>query len=118
MSVWRLLQLLQAQPAHKGGALFLETVHAHYLSELDGRSIVIIENPGAPISEEHIPRLFDRFYRADASRQQATGEGTGLGLAITQAIVKAHLGKISVRSDDRSTSFVIDLPINRTPISA
>ena len=52
-----------------------------------------IDNPGEPIAEEHLPRIFDRFYRADPSRQRNT-EGAGLGLAITKSIIESHGGGI------------------------
>ncbi len=68
-----------------------------------------IENPGETIPPEHLPRLFDRFYRVDSSRQHS-GDGAGLGLAITQAIAQAHGGKISVRSSDGMTCFEFYLP--------
>lgn len=80
------------------------------LSESNGLSRLSIENPGQTIPEHHLARLFERFYRADPSRQQATGEGTGLGLAITQAIVHAHQGQVSVSSEAGRTCFVIQLP--------
>lgn len=80
------------------------------LSESDGVSSLTVENPGQTIPEQHLTRLFERFYRADPSRQQATGEGTGLGLAITQAIVRAHQGQVSVSSEAGTTRFSILLP--------
>lgn len=75
----------------------------------DGRVCIGVSNPGTPIPPEHIPRLFERFYRVDASRQRG-GEGAGLGLAITQSIVAAHLGGIAVDSNAERTRFEIDLP--------
>jgi two-component system heavy metal sensor histidine kinase CusS len=80
------------------------------LSESDGLSSLTVENPGPTIPEHHRARLFERFYRADPSRQQATGEGTGLGLAITQAIVHAHQGQVSASSEAGETCFAIQLP--------
>ena len=74
-----------------------------------GRVRIGISNPGAPIPPEHLPHLFERFYRVDASRQRG-GEGAGLGLAITQSIVAAHRGTITVHSDAERTCFEIDLP--------
>jgi len=68
-----------------------------------------VENPGEDIEPEHLPRLFDRFYRVDASRQKA-GEGAGLGLAITKSIVEAHQGKIRAYSANGSTRFAITFP--------
>ncbi|MCL5497725.1 Cu(+)/Ag(+) sensor histidine kinase [Escherichia coli] len=70
---------------------------------------LIIENPGKPIPEEHLPRLFDRFYRVDPSRQRK-GEGSGIGLAIVKSIVTAHHGKVHVVSDVHSTRFILSVP--------
>lgn len=70
---------------------------------------LVIENPGEAIDPRHLPRLFDRFYRAEASRQPA-GEGAGLGLAIAKSIVEAHGGSISVVSREGVTRFGIVLP--------
>lgn len=70
---------------------------------------LVVENTGASIPAEHLPRLFDRFYRADSSRQRTT-EGSGLGLAITRSILLAHGGDIAVRSAEGLTCFVISLP--------
>lgn len=80
------------------------------LSEVDGLCQLTVENPGPDIAPQHLERLFERFYRADPSRQQSTGEGTGLGLAITQAIVHAHQGQIAATSRDGCTCFVVRLP--------
>lgn len=68
-----------------------------------------VENPGTEIPPEAIPRLFDRFYRADASRQRQ-GDGAGLGLAIVKSIVDAHGGSIAVTSSNQTTRFQITLP--------
>ena len=73
--------------------------------------ILSVENPGETIAPQHLARLFERFYRADHSRQQSAGEGTGLGLAITQAIVVAHRGTISATSTEGRTCFSICLPL-------
>ena len=62
-------------------------------------------NSGETIAPEHLPRLFDRFYRVDRSRQRPDAEGSGLGLAICQAIVQAHGGEIDVQSADGRTCF-------------
>ncbi len=68
-----------------------------------------ISNTGETVPAEHLPRLFDRFYRADPSR---TGEGahSGLGLAIVKSIVEAHGGAVSVTSEVGMTSFSVVLP--------
>ena len=75
----------------------------------DNTTTISIENPGSAIPPEHLPRLFDRFYRVDASRQRSD-EGTGLGLAIVKSIVEIHGGRVLVDSSEQSTRFTISLP--------
>jgi len=67
-----------------------------------------IENSGDPIPQEHLSRIFDRFYRADPSRHGG-GEGAGLGLAITRSIIRAHGGEIQVSSTSGGVCFVMRL---------
>ena len=69
-----------------------------------------VENSGETIPGEHLPRLFDRFYRVDPARQRS-GEGSGLGLAITRSIAMAHNGQVNVRSADGQTTFSLHLPV-------
>jgi signal transduction histidine kinase len=77
--------------------------------ETNGISIAVTDT-GKGIAPEHIPHLFDRFYRADESRNRATG-GTGLGLAITKALVDMHHGNITVDSTvGEGTTFKFTLP--------
>lgn len=68
---------------------------------------VTVQNTGDEIDPKIMPRLFDRFYRADPSRAQPDSEGAGLGLAITRAIVEAHGGEIEVSSDHGHTRFAV-----------
>ena len=69
-----------------------------------------VADTGAGIAPEHLPLIFDRFYRADASRSRRSG-GSGLGLAITRALVLAHGGQISVEScQGQGTTFTFSLP--------
>ncbi|HUY02269.1 MAG TPA: ATP-binding protein, partial [Rhodocyclaceae bacterium] len=72
--------------------------------------VLSVANTGETIAAEQLPRLFDRFYRVDASRQRH-GEGAGLGLAITRSIAHAHGGEALVRSEAGVTSFELRLPV-------
>ena len=78
-----------------------------------GGARLAVENPGDGIAAEHLPRLFDRFYRVDPSRQRLT-DGAGLGLAITKSIVAAHNGTVHAFSAGGLTRFEILFPA-RTP---
>ncbi|WP_223549413.1 heavy metal sensor histidine kinase [Pseudomonas sp. A-B-19] len=69
-----------------------------------------VENTGSGIDAQSLPRLFDRFYRADPARREGSSEHAGLGLAITQSIIRAHGGRIRCESDNGWTRFVIELP--------
>lgn len=79
------------------------------LARHGGQATVSVENPGTDIPAEHLPRLFDRFYRVDPSRQRK-GDGAGLGLSIVKSIVDAHGGSITVMSADQTTRFQLTLP--------
>ena len=80
------------------------------------RSVSIsVDNPGTAIPEEHIPRLFDRFYRAEGGRQQG-GDGAGLGLAIAKSIVELHGGAINATSNDAFTRFQAALPQTQSAV--
>ncbi|MCX8095849.1 MAG: ATP-binding protein, partial [Caldisericia bacterium] len=80
----------------------------------DEKNIVIeISDTGIGIPEEHIPRIFERFYVVDKSRSKETG-GTGLGLSIVKHIVNLHNGEILVDSKlGQGTKFLIILPDNK-----
>jgi signal transduction histidine kinase len=70
---------------------------------------IAVSNTGPGIPEAHFPRIFERFYRADASRSLETG-GNGLGLSICREIIMAHGGEIRFESKGGMTAFVIELP--------
>jgi len=70
-----------------------------------------VTDNGAGIPAEHLPHVFDRFYKADRSRSQS---GSGLGLSIVKAIVERHGGSVSVRSTPNvETIFEVSLPTSR-----
>ena len=68
-----------------------------------------VENEGEAIAAEHLPRLFDRFYRIDFARQRQS-EGAGLGLAITRSIIRAHGGEAAVYSENGLSTFCLKFP--------
>lgn len=74
--------------------------------------VVKVSNDGTPIPAESIDHLFERFYRAEASRSRATG-GTGLGLAIVKSIVDLHHGTVTAESNEHQTSFIVTLPLKQ-----
>jgi two-component system phosphate regulon sensor histidine kinase PhoR len=74
------------------------------------KTIISVKDEGCGISEEHLSRLFERFYRVDKARSRKLG-GTGLGLAIVKHIIQAHNGYITVDSiPDEGSTFTIHLP--------
>jgi two-component system OmpR family sensor kinase len=74
-----------------------------------------IYNEGPPIPAEHLPHLFDRFYRADRSVEP--GRHAGLGLAIVKAIIEASGGTVAVSSEATGTRFVVSMPVDPTAVS-
>lgn len=70
-----------------------------------------VKNSGETIPAKHLPRLFDRFYRADHSRKRLA-DGVGLGLAITRSIIQAHGGTVSAQSTEGVTVFELKIPVS------
>ncbi|HEX7768321.1 MAG TPA: ATP-binding protein, partial [Nitrospira sp.] len=80
------------------------------LKTIPERVVLQVEDTGSGIAPEHLPRLFERFYRADPARARESG-GTGLGLAIVKEIAEAHGGTVAVESGlGQGTRFTITLP--------
>ena len=101
-------------------------VHVELACEQERWAVVRVQDDGPGIAEEHLPSLFERFYRVDKARGRRKPEqtgvvagkeepgGTGLGLAIVQWIVQAHGGEIRVESKLGSGStFQVELPLLR-----
>lgn len=70
-----------------------------------------VQDEGPGIAPEHLPHLFNRFYRIDPGRTRATSDGIGLGLSITQMLAEAHGGTISIESQvGEGTKVIVNLP--------
>ena len=81
------------------------------LEKMDRQARLTVSNPGDPIPPEHLAHLFERFYRADASRGEKSG--FGLGLAIADTIAWEHKGALKVESDAASTRFTFTMPLRK-----
>ena len=78
--------------------------------EVGGRSVLEVYNTGKGIREDEKEKIFERFYKSDASRSQDK-TGLGLGLDITKKIIHLHHAQISVRSEEHAyTEFEVRLP--------
>lgn len=84
------------------------------VADRDGAVVVVrVIDDGEGIPPEHLPRLFDRFYRVDTARDRSHG-GSGVGLAIVRAIVRAHGGTVTATSEGlgEGATFTVTLPVN------
>ena len=94
-----------------GGAIDLRLTGQGKLARL-----AVSNTTAAPITQEQLSRVFDRFYRTDQSRNSQTG-GYGIGLSVARAIVTAHRGKIAASTrDGRSMTVTVELPACGTAI--
>ena len=97
--------------------LFLNAVNYSYgngtikvsLLQAEGNAIVQLANHGRTIPPDKLSRIFDQFFRLDASRSTSTG-GAGLGLAIAKGIVELHGGTIAAESENEQIIFTVTLP--------
>jgi two-component system sensor histidine kinase CiaH len=78
----------------------------------DGHGYLSIKDKGVGMAAEDLPRIFDRFYRADPARAKSDADGYGIGLSIARKIIEQHHGRITVNSaPGKGTTFVIELPL-------
>ncbi len=80
---------------------------------------IVVRDSGPGIPPEHLPHIFERFYKADASRTAGSSlAGSGLGLSIVQAIINRHHGSVTAsNAPGGGAQFEIILPGNRSPSS-
>ena len=84
----------------------------------DGSALATISDTGIGIPPEHLPHIFERFYRVDKARSRSDG-GVGLGMAIAKYIADSHSGKIEVESQiGKGTTFIITIPMKNTEPTA
>ena len=111
----------------EGGEITVSVRHAELVSASSLKAeipkqvrdviIISITDTGIGISEEELPKLFDRFYQVDSS-QTREHEGTGIGLALTKELVELHQGSIRVNSKvGQGSEFIVELPIGRKHLS-
>jgi two-component system, OmpR family, sensor kinase len=82
----------------------------------DGHGVVEVRDHGPGVAPEQARKVFERFFRADASRQRGKGGGSGLGLAIVAAIVTAHEGRVGLsQTPGGGATFVVRLPLRPDP---
>jgi signal transduction histidine kinase len=114
----RLRQILQNLLANalrhtaSGGTITIQVE-----AQAGGAGAISVVDTGEGILPEHLPHIFDRFYRADPARSRDKG-GTGLGLAIVRALVEAHGGQITaISTPGQGTTFMVKLPGKKLVLS-
>jgi heavy metal sensor kinase len=87
------------------------------LIKKEAMAVVAVSDTGMGIPPEHLPHIFERFYRVDKARSRAEG-GVGLGLAIAKFIAESHGGKIEVESQvEKGTTFYVSIPLKNSSIT-
>jgi signal transduction histidine kinase len=87
--------------------------HVHMSLRTSGAAAqLVVRDTGIGIAPEHVPHIFERFYRADPARRRTGGSSSGLGLSIVAWVVHAHGGAVAVESRvGRGSSFTVTLPL-------
>lgn len=102
-----LLNLFHNAVQHTDAVKGIIHISLHAAGEL---AELTVKDNGSGISAEHLPHVFDRFYRSDSSRTRKYG-GSGLGLSITRSIAEAHHGEVTVSSaPGEGAAFKVSLP--------
>jgi signal transduction histidine kinase len=99
-----------------GNALHFTPENGHVVLEVrqDGDAVLFsVQDDGIGIPPEHLPHIFERFYRADKSRSRAAGGGSGIGLTIAKSLVEAHGGKLWAESEgkNKGSTFLFTIPV-------
>ncbi|MGC4193031.1 MAG: ATP-binding protein [Thermomicrobiales bacterium] len=102
----------------EGGRITLTLDETPATGDDPAAATIVVEDTGEGITAEHLPHLFERFYRVEGARSRASG-GTGLGLSIALSIVREHEGWIDVESGSGlGTVFAISIPLPPAELSA
>ena len=103
---------IQHTPPGNSVTISIGTVTGERSHQVEKPSLIIsVADTGEGIAPEHLPNIFERFYRVEHSRSRSEG-GTGLGLAIVKQMVQAHGGKVWVDSEPgKGSTFYVALPL-------
>lgn len=118
-------RLIQAVMNLLDNAIFYTNANGHVtlnVTKKADQAYLTIRDTGIGIAAEHLPHIFERFYRADSARIRTEGNSSGLGLAIVDWVIQAHGGRITIESQPgQGSTFTVALPLRPTtlmPIAA